>query len=73
MDLFIVRERLKLMLWFVGTGFFIGIFATWHAWGQIGIAGEGHETFLLSATVTGALALAWVVLAVMVLSTKRGL
>ncbi|MCF7817573.1 MAG: ankyrin repeat domain-containing protein, partial [Kiritimatiellales bacterium] len=34
---------------------------------------EGHETFLLSATVTGALALAWVVLAVMVLSTKRGL
>lgn len=73
MDLFIVRERLKLMLWFVGTGFFIGVFTTWHAWGQIGIAGEGQDRFLLGATVTGALALAWVVLVLLVLSSRRGL
>lgn len=60
MDLFIAKSRLKLMLWFVGIGFFFGLFATWYAWRQIGLGGEGEEHFLLSATVTGALALAWV-------------
>ncbi len=48
------------MLWFVGVGFFGGMFATWHAWRQIGPGGEGEEDFLLGATVTGALAVAWV-------------
>ncbi len=59
MDLFIIKGQLKLMLWFVGVGFFLGLLATWYAWGQIGLGGEGRENFLLSATVTGALALAW--------------
>lgn len=60
MDLFIIKGQLKLMLWFVGVGFFLGLLATWYAWGQIGLGGEGQENFLLSATVTGALAVAWI-------------
>lgn len=64
-DIFIVRGQLKLSLWFVGVGFFMGLLATWHAWGQIGLGGEGREQFLLSATVTGALAVAWIVLLVL--------
>ena len=71
MDLFIIRGRLKLMLWFVGVGFFLGLLATWYAWRQIGLGGEGEENFLLSATVTGALALAWIGVLVSYLVARR--
>ncbi len=71
MDLFIVKERLKMMLWFVAVGIFGGVLSTWYAWGQIGFGGEGLKPFLLSATVTGALALAWVAMLVLVFSFQR--
>lgn len=73
MDLFTVKERLKLILLFVGAGLFMGVFATWHAWQQIGLGGEGREHFLLSALVTGALAVASVVLLVSFFITKKAM
>lgn len=67
-DLFIVKIRLKLMLWFVGVGFAGGLLASWDAWRHIGVGREGLEPFLFRATVTGALAVAWVMLLVAFLS-----
>lgn len=69
-DLFIIKIRLKMMLWFVGVGFAGGLLASWDAWRHIGVGGEGQEQFLLRATVTGALALAWVMLLVAFLSAQ---
>jgi len=59
-DLFIVKGQLKLSLWLVGTGFFGGVFAAWDAWRKIGTGGEGQDRFLLAATITGVLAVAWI-------------
>ncbi len=70
-DLFMVKRQLRLSLWFVGVGFFVGLFAAWHAWRQIGLGGEGEDRFLLSATVVGALALAWFGLLIAYFSTGR--
>ena len=69
-DLFIVRTRLKLALWLVGAGIAGGAFATWDAARQIEPVG-GEERFLLSATITGALALAWIILLMVYASAKH--
>ncbi|MCK4565635.1 MAG: ankyrin repeat domain-containing protein [Verrucomicrobia bacterium] len=66
-----VKRQLKLSLWFVGVGFFVGLFAAWHAWRQIGLGGEGEDRFLLSTTVVGALALAWFGLLITYFSAER--
>ncbi len=69
-DLFIVKGQLKLSLWFVGTGFFAGVFAAWDAWRKIGAGGEGQDRFLLAATITGVLAVAWIGVLVAYLSAQ---
>ena len=69
-DLFIVKIRLKVALGFVGTSVIGGALATWNAGRQAGPSG-GEERFLLSATITGALVLAWVALLIVYLSAKR--
>lgn len=57
MDLYIVKERLRLMLWLVGFGFAGGLFFTVYAWMQIEPSGNGLERFLSSFVVAGALAI----------------
>jgi ankyrin repeat protein len=69
-DLFLVRERLKLMLWFVGAGVAGGTGMVWHERQQLGLGGA-ESRFLLAAAVTGALALAWVAVLVLFLSARR--
>ncbi|MEA2068399.1 MAG: ankyrin repeat domain-containing protein, partial [Verrucomicrobiota bacterium] len=69
-DLFIVKERLKLSLWLVGTGFFGSLLATWYFMRQTRFDGE-EGNFYMAAVVTGALALAWVGLLVFFLFAKR--
>lgn len=70
-DLFIVKGQLKLSLWLVGTGFFVGVFAAWDAWRKIGVGGEGQDRFLLAATITAVLAVAWIGVLVAYLSAHR--
>lgn len=62
-DLFIVKARLKLMLWFVGVGFLGALLSTWHFLNQLEVGGE-EGSFYMSAVVAGALALAWMGLVV---------
>jgi ankyrin repeat protein len=69
-DLFIVKERLKLSLKLVGVAFIGGLLSTWYFLGQLKVGGEERSLYL-SATVTGALALAWIGLLVFFLSAKR--
>jgi ankyrin repeat protein len=70
MDLFIIKGRLKLSLWLVGVGFAGCLLAAWYAKWQTRMGGE-EERFLLFATVTGALALSWLVLLTLYLFTRR--
>ena len=69
-DLFIVKERLKLSLWLVGTGFFGSLLTTWYFMRQTRFDGE-ESNFCMAAVVTGALALAWVGLLAFSLFAKR--
>lgn len=69
-DLFIVKERLKLSLKLAATGVALGALATWHFWTRIEFESD-RANFLLSATVTGALALAWLGLLVSYLAARR--
>ncbi|WP_168433384.1 ankyrin repeat domain-containing protein [Pontiella sulfatireligans] len=69
-DLFIIREWLKFMLWAVAVAVGGGALATWHFWGQIDLLGD-ERSFLLAASITGALALAWVFLLVYFLAAQR--
>ena len=69
-DLFIVKIRLKWALGFVGASIIGGALIAWNAKQQAGPFG-GKEPFLLSATVTGALALAWIALLIIYISAKR--
>ena len=70
MDIFIVKGRLKLMLWFVGVGVAAGLLGSFYAWTQIDLV-VGKETFLQAAVLTGALALTWGVLLILFLSANR--
>jgi ankyrin repeat protein len=72
MDIFIVKQRLKLMLWFVGVAFAAGLLGSWYAWTRVDL-GDGREEFLMASVVTGALGLAWVVLLILFYSAKRAM
>lgn len=62
-DLFMVKKQLRLSMWLVAVGVVGGLFAVWQTWGGLtGSDGAERERFVLSACVTGALALAWVML-----------
>lgn len=73
MDFYIVKERLKQSLWLVGACCILGVSATWNAREQIGLADEGRAKFLLGATVTGALVVAWIVLFIAMLVSRRAM
>jgi len=69
-DLFIIKERLRFVLKLVAVGVAGGGLATWHFWRQADVV-DGRESFLMAATVTGALVIAWVGLLVFYVSTRR--
>lgn len=70
MDLFIVKERLKQSLWLMGPCV-IGIAGlAWYRWREADAATDA-SAFLLPALLTGALALAWVVLLIVFLVSLK--
>jgi ankyrin repeat protein len=58
MDLFIVKERLKVLLWLIGSCVLGGAGIAWNHWREGELVAD-RLAFLLPALVTGALALVW--------------
>jgi len=58
-DIYIIKERLKLLLALVGAGVMVGAVVMLKFHGEI-VAEEGSPQYIFSAVITGALALAWV-------------
>jgi ankyrin repeat protein len=54
-----IKRRLKMILWFLTAGILFGIFAMWNAKSMEEIA-PGENQFLLAASITGGLVLAWI-------------
>ena len=68
-DLYIVRTRLKFSLLLATVVLILSALATWWFWKQLEFEAD-NQTFLFSATVTGALALGWIGLLVSHLVAK---
>jgi len=69
-DLFLIRERLKFSLRLAVIGVVLGLLGTWYFWSQLEFAADRSQ-FLLSAVITGGLALAAIGLLLFYIAAKR--